>query len=1258
MKDTRSSRLWHRITALALSVLMVLTILPATAMAAAPTSGQCGEHVTWSYDTATQTLTIRGTGPMDNYGRTDRSPWRTYYGQDLKTLTIADGVTVIGEHAFEGCSALENVSIPQSVVHIDWFAFQDCTSLKNLTLSEGLKVIDESAFRGCTSLESVTIPDSVTILGNDVFENCTSLQNVSLPQGLTAVNIYLFSGCTSLKSITIPEGVTSLGYSAFYNCSSLENINIPQSVTSIGALVMAGTAWEARQTEGLLYLDNCLLGWKDASPKGALHIRKDTRVIADSALSRCDPLTEVTIPTSVVYIGRSAFWRCNGLRTVSLPVGLRAIEPTTFQDCTHLENVTIPATVETIGERAFDGCSRLELVSIPGSVTTIGGSAFGHTALESVIIPESVTAIGAGAFTDCIRLRNVTLPENLERIGSGAFTHCRKLSELKIPANVTSIGVDIMEDTAWYSAQGNGPLYLDGCLLGRKYFAPKGAFEIQRGTRVVANSALYNCSGMTSVTIPEGVTSIGANAFTYAALQSVDIPESVTTIGGNAFSQCRGLQSVKLPEGLTTLGNGVFSDCVSLADLSIPESVTHVGSSLMWKTAWEQKQHYNQYLYLDNCLLDWYGDDSPSAPTLEIRPGTRVIAERAVGNSTANISDTMCALTIPGSVVSIGESAFAYRSRLQTVTFTGHAPQHIGRVIFDVADDVTAYYPAGDSTWTPDVMARIEGMNWTWVPCTPAQDLPAPQLSADLAADGGYPYLQWTAVPDAESYEIWGALANEQMTLLATVPDAVYIHTEAIPGRAYTYQVRAIAGEQKGPFSNTATAVGLLSAPQLLSVELNESNQPVLTWTAVKGAVSYRVDCVHNGVGPTTLATVEGMQFTHVDVQPGDNYRYLVAACGLDGGDSGLSNNILITIPAKTVLPAPQLDVTNTSSTGKPCLKWTAVDGAVKYEVFYATSKDGSYMLLDTLPASATSYTHATAVAGTSYYYQVCAVDANGTRSEFSNVDLRTCDLGRPDVKASLNADGKPVLTWQAIPGAREYLVYFRTDGGDFVKLTTVHGTRLTHGSAKPGHTYTYKVRAIASRSAANSAWSYYDTLKVEGLTAPTLTLTNTSSTGKPYLKWTAVDGAVKYEVYYSTSKTGTYKRLYTTSGTTLKHGSADAGTTYYYKVRAVDANGAKGEFSPYKLRTCDLARPDVKLTTRSDGKPVLDWSSISGAVKYDVYCSVDGGSFSRLLSVKSSKLTHSSAKRGHTYRYRVKAICSNKYGNSALSYIDTVKVK
>jgi len=143
-------------------------------------------------------------------------------------------VTSIGEFAFNYCTSLTSVTIPDSVTRIRKYAFSDCTSLTNITIPESVTEIEDCAFSECTSLTSVTISDSVIIIGFGVFVGCTSLTNITIPDNVTRIRDYTFESCRSLTSITIPDGVTSIEDYAFRYCSSLTNIRIPDSVTSIG----------------------------------------------------------------------------------------------------------------------------------------------------------------------------------------------------------------------------------------------------------------------------------------------------------------------------------------------------------------------------------------------------------------------------------------------------------------------------------------------------------------------------------------------------------------------------------------------------------------------------------------------------------------------------------------------------------------------------------------------------------------------------------------------------------------------------------------------------------------------------------------------------------------------------------------------------------------------------------------------------------------------------------------------------------------
>ena len=174
------------------------------------------------------------------------------------------------------------------------------------------------------------------------------------------------------------------------------------------------------------------------------------------------------------------------------------------------------------------------------------------------------------------------------------------------------------------------------------------------------------------------------------------------------------------------------------------------------------------------------------------------------------------------------------------------------------------------------------------------------------------------------------------------------------------------------------------------------------------------------------------------------------------------------------------------------------------------------------------------------------------------------------------------------------------------------------------------------------------------------MTVVTQEESGKPYLTWSKIDGAGKHEVQYATEST-LYETLYTTTnGNHVRHGSAVPGETYYYRVRAYDEFYSEhyGHWSTCKCATCRCAAPETAVDTRSDGKPVLTWEKIEGAEKYEVYCSTDGDDFTHLITANGTRVNHTSAKRGHTYRYKVRALAKQPAGNSAWSYYDTVKVK
>lgn len=224
--------------AVLLATMPMFNIITASA---ATYTGNCGDNLTWSYNTNTKELTISGMGNMYNYSyvwdstaarnRTN-APWGIYYNS-IEHVTIKKGVTNIGNFAFRDCISIKDVIIPNSVTSIGHYSFEDCFSISNITIPNSVTTIGDAAFNTCKSLTSIVIPYGVKEIRWAAFSYCSSLTNITIPNSVTSINSSAFSDCTSLSNITIPNSVTSICGHAFSGCTSLKSIIIPDSVTTI-----------------------------------------------------------------------------------------------------------------------------------------------------------------------------------------------------------------------------------------------------------------------------------------------------------------------------------------------------------------------------------------------------------------------------------------------------------------------------------------------------------------------------------------------------------------------------------------------------------------------------------------------------------------------------------------------------------------------------------------------------------------------------------------------------------------------------------------------------------------------------------------------------------------------------------------------------------------------------------------------------------------------------------------------------------------
>ena len=329
-------------------LLSFMVALPITASAA--TSGTCGDNLRWFLDNNGK-LTISGTGKM--YDVNLVSLWR----DEIKSVVLNNGVTSIGEYAFEDCRSLTNITIPNSVTSIGSFAFYDCRNLTSITIPNSVTSIGEYAFYDCESLTSISIPNKITSIRGMVFQGCTGLTSVTIPNSVTSIGTGAFHRCIGLTSITIPNSVTSIGDYAFEFCIGLTSITIPNSVTSIGSYAFSGcnSLVAINVDEGNMYY---------SSINGVL-FNKDKKILLQFPSDKKD--TAYTIPDSVKTISEAAFYNCSGLTSITIPNSVTSIGDSAFEDCDGLTSITIPGSVTSIGDYAFYYCTNLKDVYYTGT---------------------------------------------------------------------------------------------------------------------------------------------------------------------------------------------------------------------------------------------------------------------------------------------------------------------------------------------------------------------------------------------------------------------------------------------------------------------------------------------------------------------------------------------------------------------------------------------------------------------------------------------------------------------------------------------------------------------------------------------------------------------------------------------------------------------------------------------------------------------------------------------------------------------------
>ena len=471
--------------------------------------------------------------------------------------------------------------------------------------------------------------------------------------------------------------------------------------------------------------------------------------------------------------------------------------------------------------------------------------------------------------------------------------------------------------------------------------------------------------------------------------------------------------------------------------------------------------------------------------------------------------------------------------------------------------------------------------------------------------------------------------------------DNIEVGTASVNLMAYTVSKYANLNEWRGNCAGSASVTFEVRPDVPTDVYYSRSGEnAVISWKAAQTADLYVIYQQERGTSTwTEIGTTDELSYEVTDLDVSKNYRFKVGSRAY----------------GREVVPYSEVDRT---ADGKRVITWED-QGIDAYDVYVSVYRSGQlseFALVSTV--NGTSYAHKPSNIDDTYIYRI-AIPGERAYDSLTCTLATEQEMGIPEVTVSnITFTGKIRLDWTTVEGANRYEVYMSTsENGEYTKLySTGVGRLLKHTSAKPGTTYYYKVRALNTTDGTVGEFSPVISRTCD-LAQPVVETSNVAKTGKNRLTWGKIAGADRYIVYMSTSKDGTYTKLFTGTGTVLTHVSAKAEQRYYYKVQAIyDANAdANSANSVTMTRACDLPIPtEISIGKSAAGKNLLTWSTVAGAEEYAVYMSTtEDGEYEMLYRTTGTTMTHTKGEAGVTYYYKVRALSGdNASAHSAYSAV------
>lgn len=400
-----------------------------------------------------------------------------------------------------------------------------------------------------------------------------------------------------------------------------------------------------------------------------------------------------------------AIFGSTDVSTIVIPEGITSISGWGFQYCSSLTSIELPDGLTSIGSSCFLFCDKLQSIAFPSSLTSIGPAAFySCSSLSSVEIHDGLTTIGANAFQFCGAITSIYLPNTLTTISSYAFYECVNLSSIELPASLK-----VVEESAFY-----GCFFLSLVNHSNLEYDEKWGCQlidvVTEDGLYISNNVVVTNRGATEVTVPEGVTSIAAEAFLYSGLTSIVLSSTVRTIEKSAFYGCKELSSIVLNDGLTSIGTYALSGCSSLHSLTIPSSVTSIGEYALLGIIFQRDRFVNNSACTDpeNWGAEYVDYITPDGFIVEDGVVTRYLGNSihvAIPDGAVMLnrflfnSSNIVSVQFPESLTYIDNFAFSRCSALRTI-IAGATPPNADTYSFDYCNDseITVYVPMGSAS--------------------------------------------------------------------------------------------------------------------------------------------------------------------------------------------------------------------------------------------------------------------------------------------------------------------------------------------------------------------------------------------------------------------------------------------------------------------------------------------------------------------------------------------------------------------------------